>query len=78
VSEILQPDPAELESLLMARMPFGKYKGRRLVDLPEAYLTWFSSTGFPSGKLGRELRQVYELVQNGLGDWLRVQAGPDR
>ncbi len=48
------------------KMPFGKYKGLRLVDLPEPYVVWFSQQGFPSGKLGELLHIVYEIKVNGL------------
>jgi len=48
------------------RMPFGKYQGRRLVELPEQYVVWFAQEGFPSGKLGDMLRTVYEIKVNGL------------
>ncbi len=48
-------DGAQLTKLANDRMPFGKYKGRRLMDLPEAYLVWFSREGFPSGELGELL-----------------------
>jgi len=44
------PDAAVLLKLSKVRMPFGKYKERRLIDLPEAYVVWFSQKGFPSGK----------------------------
>jgi uncharacterized protein len=57
------------ESLLRlaaARMPFGKYKGTRLVDLPEPYVVWFSRKGFPEGELGEMLKLVYEIKLNGL------------
>jgi uncharacterized protein (DUF3820 family) len=47
-------------------MPFGKYQGRRLIDLPESYLVWFAGQGFPEGKLGRMLHAVYEIKLNGL------------
>jgi uncharacterized protein (DUF3820 family) len=47
-------------------MPFGKYKGVRLVDLPEPYLVWFSRKGFPEGKLGEMLQTVYGIKLNGL------------
>ncbi|MBI5443066.1 MAG: DUF3820 family protein [Deltaproteobacteria bacterium] len=47
-------------------MPFGKYAGRRLVDLPEPYLVWFAQQGFPKGKLGRLLELAYEIKLNGL------------
>jgi len=59
------PDPALLEELIAVRMPFGKYQGRRLIHLPEAYLLWFSRRGFPGGKLGQQMRLVYELKQCG-------------
>jgi uncharacterized protein len=47
-------------------MPFGKYKGSRLVDLPEPYVVWFARKGYPKGKLGDMLRAVYEIKVNGL------------
>ena len=47
-------------------MPFGKYKGRVLVDLPEPYLNWFRQKGFPNGKLGVLLETLYEIKLNGL------------
>lgn len=47
-------------------MPFGKYKGRRLLDLPEPYLVWFKQQGFPNGKLGEQLALMYEIKLNGL------------
>lgn len=56
----------QLKELAQARMPFGKYKGLRLVDLPEPYVVWFSRKGFPKGKLGDMLRVVYEIKVNGL------------
>ena len=60
------PDAAVLLKLAKVRMPFGKYKERRLIDLPEAYVVWFSQKGFPSGQLGNMLRMVYEIKVNGL------------
>ena len=47
-------------------MPFGKYAGRRLVDLPESYVIWLSRKGFPKGELGEMLNTVYEIKVNGL------------
>lgn len=47
-------------------MPYGKYKGRLLINLPEPYLVWFSRNGFPPGKLGRQLETVYVIKVNGL------------
>ncbi len=60
------PDPAVLLELAKMKMPFGKYKGRLLIDLPEPYVVWFSRKGFPQGKLGDMLRTVYEIKLNGL------------
>jgi len=62
----LTPNPDDLLKLARYRMPFGKYKGWRLVDLPEPYVVWFSRQGFPAGKLGEMLRTVYEIKVNGL------------
>ena len=55
-----------LIELAAARMPFGRYAGVRLIDLPEPYVVWFAGRGFPQGKLGRMLRTVYEIKVNGL------------
>lgn len=59
-------DHAKLLELAAARMPFGKYRGRLLVELPEPYVVWFAGQGFPPGKLGDMLRTVYEIKVNGL------------
>lgn len=53
------------------RMPYGKYKGRFLIDLPEHYIVWYHNKGFPNGKLGKMLGLVYELKLNGLEDIIR-------
>lgn len=47
-------------------MPFGKYKDRFLIELPEPYLVWFSRQGFPKGKLGQQLEAMLEIKTNGL------------
>jgi len=59
-------DPDDLLELARMRMPFGKYAGRLLIDLPEPYVVWMAGTGFPEGKLGRMLRTVHEIKVNGL------------
>ncbi len=48
------------------KMPFGKYKGEYLVDIPEYYYVWFKQKGFPEGKLGRLLQEMHEIKINGL------------
>ena len=63
---IMQPNPEILKSLVTTRMPFGKYKGVLLCDLPDYYLEWFARKGFPPGKLGMQLSTVLEVKQNGL------------
>jgi uncharacterized protein (DUF3820 family) len=52
------------------QMPFGRYKGTLLSDLPVSYLEWFQRQGFPDGKLGMMLATVYEIKLNGLEDIL--------
>lgn len=52
-------------------MPYGKYKGRQLLDLPEPYLVWYHGNGFPKGKLGTQLALIYEVKLNGLEGMLR-------
>ncbi len=47
-------------------MPYGKYKGRLLLDLPESYMVWLRREGFPEGELGEMLATVYEIKLNGL------------
>ena len=60
-----------LIKLARMQMPFGKYAGRRLLELPEPYLVWFHSNGFPKGKLGEQLALVYEVKLNGLEKMLQ-------
>jgi uncharacterized protein (DUF3820 family) len=64
--EDLPYDPRLLQELAAMKMPFGRYAGRRLVDLPEPYVVWFARRGFPAGKLGEMLQTVYEIKVNGL------------
>jgi uncharacterized protein len=64
-------DKNHLIKLANTRMPFGKYKNRYLVDLPEPYLVWFRQKGFPEGKLGDLLKEMYEIKVNGLEGLLK-------
>jgi uncharacterized protein len=66
------PDPEYFLKLTQARMPFGKYKDRRLVDIPERYLIWLARKGYPKGTLGDMLRDIYEIKLNGLESMLNV------
>lgn len=59
-------DKEDLVKLAKTSMPFGKYKGRLLIDLPEPYLLWFANKGFPEGKLGMLLGLALEIKVNGL------------
>lgn len=56
----------QLLKLANYRMPFGKYKGQLLIDLPEPYVIWFAKQGFPKGELGIMLGILYEIKLNGL------------
>ena len=67
---MLSPNPEILKELITNEMPFGKYKGRKLCDLPVFYLEWFASKGFPKGKLGMQLATLYEIKTNGLEEIL--------
>lgn len=66
MDETLFGDRIFFEKLKKARMPFGKYQGRLLVDLPETYVLWLKNKGYPSGELGQLLAIVYEIKLNGL------------
>lgn len=60
------PDPKMLMDIVTTRMPFGRYSGRCIADLPEPYLVWFNQEGFPKGKLGELMETVYVMKLNGL------------
>ena len=60
----------DLELLVSREMPFGKYKGRKIADLPGHYLNWFAREGFPKGEIGRLLALMHEIDHNGLKDLL--------
>lgn len=60
-----------LKDLAVAKMPFGKYKGTYLIDIPEYYYVWFKQKGFPKGKLGLQMQSIYEIKLNGLEPMVR-------
>lgn len=62
----LSDDQQYLIDAVNTVMPFGKYKGTKLLMLPEPYLVWFHQKGFPKGKLGEQLALLYEIKLNGL------------
>ena len=71
----------DLQKLVTTRMPFGKYEGWLLADLPGAYLAWFARKGFPAGQLGTLLALALEIDHNGLSallEPLRKQHPADR
>ncbi|MFN1218446.1 DUF3820 family protein [Chryseobacterium kwangjuense] len=59
-----------LKEICIVKMPFGKYQGTTLADLPVSYLEWFNRKGMPPGKLGMQLATVYEIKLNGLMELL--------
>jgi uncharacterized protein (DUF3820 family) len=61
-----QEQHQELVKLANMRMPFGKYQGHLLIQLPEHYLVWYRQKGFPPGKLGEQLQLIHEIKLNGL------------
>ena len=64
-------DPQVMVDAINQTMPFGKYAGRKLLQLPEPYLVWFAKQGFPNGKLGQQLALVHEIKVNGLEGMLQ-------
>ena len=69
------PNTAILMELVTMKMPFGRYSGSLLCDLPEPYLVWFKQKGFPTGKLGMLLETLYEIKLNGLEYLLKPLKG---
>ena len=63
-------NPETLQRLLTLTMPYGKYKGRLIADLPGQYLNWFAREGFPAGELGKMLALMQEIDHNGLSELL--------
>ncbi|MGR2739328.1 DUF3820 family protein [Billgrantia sp. Q4P2] len=62
--------PEDLEKLVTRRMPFGKYEGWLIADLPGPYLNWFAREGFPPSEIGELLHLMHEIDHNGLGELL--------
>ncbi len=80
-----EPDFDQLVEIARERMPFGRYRGTLLVDLPEPYVVWFRNRGYPRGRLGELMATLYEIKANGLESLLaplrrpsdpRYRAGP--
>lgn len=71
MSEQILFDSKILMDLVKVKMPFGKYKGTLICDLPEPYLVWFKQKGFPEGNIGMLLASIYEIKLNGLEYLLR-------
>jgi uncharacterized protein len=67
----LDENQKKLIELAHAKMPFGKYEGWSLIDIPEYYIVWYRNKGFPKGTLGVQLQLIYELKANGLEDLIR-------
>ena len=70
----MEPDGLDPEQLLLLKrwkMPFGRYAGTRLIDLPEPYVVWFKQNGYPEGKLGLLMAMLYEIKLNGLEPLVR-------
>lgn len=62
----IEPDQEVLIQIARMKMPFGRYAGTRLIDLPEPYVVWFKNKGFPKGRLGMLMATLYEIKSNGL------------
>ena len=69
-------DPNQLQLLVTRAMPYGRYKGRIIADLPGDYLAWFARQGFPPGELGRLLALMLEIDHNGLNHLLKPLRQP--
>jgi uncharacterized protein (DUF3820 family) len=70
--ENVTPDPQVLIDIVKTKMPFGKYKGTLICDLPISYLEWFKNKGFPPGKMGMLLSSAYEIKINGMNSILNL------
>ncbi|MEM7646273.1 MAG: DUF3820 family protein [Pseudomonadota bacterium] len=70
-------NPQDLVKIANFKMPFGRYAGRALIDLPEAYVNWFNNNGYPEGELGRLLSILYYVKLNGLEALFKPLRGSD-
>jgi uncharacterized protein (DUF3820 family) len=70
-SFLMDKNQQQLIKLAHTKMPFGKYEGKFLIDLPEYYVVWYNNKGFPKGELGEQLKLIYELKLNGLEELIR-------
>ncbi|MEZ4778731.1 MAG: DUF3820 family protein [Flavobacteriaceae bacterium] len=68
----MEVDKAHLIELANYKMPYGKYKGEYLVNIPEYYFAWFAKKGFPEGKLGTLMKEMHEIKINGLEGLLKT------
>jgi len=73
---VLEPDIEVLIQVARMRMPFGRYAGTRLIDLPEPYVVWFRNKGYPKGRLGMLLATLFEIKANGLESLLAPLRDP--
>jgi len=71
-------NPEDLQKLVTMEMPFGRYQGRLIADLPANYLHWFAREGFPPGEIGRLLELMREIDHNGLKPLLNPLRDPNR
>jgi hypothetical protein len=68
----LNSQQEQLIKLAQTKMPYGKYEGKYLIDLPEYYIVWLNNNRLPKGKLGEQLKLIYELKLNGLEEIVRT------
>ncbi len=68
---ILDSNQEQLIKLAHTKMPYGKYEGKHLIDLPEYYMVWIHNNRLPKGELGEQLKLIYELKLNGLEELIR-------
>lgn len=72
---VFTDDHREMLAIVNQEMPFGRFQGRRLIELPEPYLVWFKGEGWPRGKLGERMAVMYEIKANGIERMLQPLVG---